>query len=139
MATIFAAQNALRDIAPEYNWAGMGNLLGDYGEYVCMKKYNLTKAPGGSEGFDATTIDGKTVQIKTNHAATTVGFRGEADLLLVIHVESSGDYHELYYGDFQAVKSQCTYAKRDNKYSITITKLKKIAENQKKASESVEE
>ena len=44
-ATVFSAQNALRDLAPEFNWAGMGNLLGDYGEYVCIKQYNLEKSP----------------------------------------------------------------------------------------------
>jgi hypothetical protein len=36
IATVFSAQNALRELAPEYKWAGMGNLLGDYGEFVCM-------------------------------------------------------------------------------------------------------
>ena len=30
MATIFSAQNALRDLAPDFKWAGMGNLLGDF-------------------------------------------------------------------------------------------------------------
>ena len=32
LATIFAAQNALRSLAPEFKWSGLGNLLGDYGE-----------------------------------------------------------------------------------------------------------
>ena len=65
IATIFSAQNALRELAPDFKRAGMGNLLGDYGEYVCIEKYNLTKAPAGSDGFDAITEDGRTVQIKT--------------------------------------------------------------------------
>tara|TARA_B100000575_G_C23014114_1_gene584071 strand:+ start:29 stop:517 length:489 start_codon:yes stop_codon:yes gene_type:complete len=133
MATIFAAQSALRDLAPEYKWAGMGNLLGDYGEYVCMQRYDLKKAPGGSEGFDATTADGKTVQIKTNYASSSIGFRGEADLLLVVQINDQGDCSELYYGDFQTVKDKCSYSARDNKNSITISKLKKISENQKKS------
>lgn len=34
MATLFSAQNALRELAPEFRWAGLGNLLGDYGEFV---------------------------------------------------------------------------------------------------------
>ena len=88
IATVFSAQNALRELAPDFKWAGMGNLLGDYGEYVCIENYNLTKAPAGSNGFDATTEDGKTVQIKTNHAASTIGFRGDADLMLVIYVSN---------------------------------------------------
>ena len=86
MATVFAAQNALRELAPEYKWAGMGNLLGDYGEYMCVGMYNLTKAPAGASGYDAVTQDGSTVQIKANHSSSTIGFRGTADLLLVVKV-----------------------------------------------------
>ena len=29
VATIFSAQNALRSLAPEFKWRGVGNLLGD--------------------------------------------------------------------------------------------------------------
>ena len=71
-------------------------------------------------------IYGKTVQIKTNHAASSIGFRGDADLMLVIHVKDDGEYEELYFGDFQTVKDASNYSARDNKQSITITKLKKI-------------
>ncbi len=126
IATVFSAQNALRELAPEYKWAGMGNLLGDYGEFVCVEHYHLTKAPAGADGHDAITTDGKTVQIKTNHAASSIGFRGEADLMLVIHVHSGGEFEELYYGDFQTVKDSSRYSARDNKQSISISKLKKL-------------
>ena len=51
IATVFSAQNALRDLAPEYRWAGMGNLLGDYGEFICINHYDLEKALPGSKDF----------------------------------------------------------------------------------------
>ena len=41
VATIFSAQNALRALAPEFKWRGMGNLLGDYGELVARERYGL--------------------------------------------------------------------------------------------------
>ena len=53
MQTLFSLQKALQDLAPEYNWAGLGNLLGDYGEFLAVKIYNLEKAPRGSAGYDA--------------------------------------------------------------------------------------
>mgnify|MGYP001161487719 FL=1 len=130
IATVFSAQNALRELAPDFKWAGMGNLLGDYGEYICIENYSLEKAPAGSSGYDAVTQDGKTVQIKTNHAASSIGFRGDADLMLVIHVKDDGEYEELYFGDFQTVKDASNYSARDNKQSITIAKLKKIKAEQ---------
>jgi len=126
MATVFSAQNALRALAPEFKWAGMGNLLGDYGEYICIESYGLTKAPTGASGYDAIDVNGKTVQIKTNHAASMVGYRGEADLFLVIHVDSTGNHEEIYYGDFDVVKENSNFSKRDNKRTITISKLKKL-------------
>lgn len=127
IATMFSAQNALRELAPEFKWAGMGNVLGDFGEYVCIEKYNLTKAPAGSDGYDALTQDGKTVQIKANHASSTIGFRGDAEWLLVIHVSTNGDFEELYFGPFEPVKNASSYSERDNKRTITISKLKKLA------------
>lgn len=126
IATVFSAQNALRSLASEYKWAGLGNLLGDYGEYVAVEEYNLTKASAGSNGYDAVTHDGKTVQIKANHAASQIGFRGDADLMLVIHVEVTGDWSEVYYGDFGLVKENSRYSGRDNKHMIAINKLKQL-------------
>ena len=126
VATIFSAQNALKDLAPDYKWAGLGNLLGDYGEFICINHYNLEKAPSGSEGYDALTKDGKTVEIKTNRASGQIGFRGEADLMLVVSVADDGEFEEIYYGDFKLVKENSRYSARDNKNTISISKLKKL-------------
>ena len=126
VATIFSAQNALKDLAPDYKWAGLGNLLGDYGEFICINHYNLEKAPSGSEGYDALTKDGKTVEIKTNRASGQIGFQGEADLMLVVSVADDGEFEEIYYGDFKLVKENSRYSARDNKNTITISKLKKL-------------
>jgi len=124
LATLFSAQNALRALAPEYKWAGMGNLLGDYGEFVCTEHYGLKKAASTSEGYDAIRPDGKSVQIKTNHSASQIGFRGRADMMLVIHVEDDGDWEEVYYGDFEPVLSNSRFSERDNKHMISIKKLR---------------
>lgn len=126
MATLFSAQNALRELAPDFRWAGLGNLLGDYGEFVAIEAYCLTKAPAGANGFDATMPDGRTVQIKANHAANQVGFRGEADLLLVLKVEADGAWNEVYFGPFADVKAISRYSARDNKHMVAITKLRSI-------------
>lgn len=90
MATMFSAQKALRELAPDFRWAGLGNLLGDYGEFVAIEAYGLTKAPPGSNGYDAITPDGKTVQIKANHAANQIGFRGEVTFCLLSKLTRMG-------------------------------------------------
>jgi len=126
ISSLFAAQRALRALAPEYKWAGLGNLLGDFGEFVAMEEYGLVKATNGSDGYDAKMQDGRTVQVKANHAASQIGFRGEADLMLVVHVRADGEYEEIYFGPFEPVKAASRYSARDNKQMITISKLRAV-------------
>jgi hypothetical protein len=126
ITTIFSAQNALRELAPEYKWTGLGNLLGDYGELIAVSQYNLILAPSGADGYDAIRPDGKTVQVKANHSSSTIGFRGNADYLLVLKIESDGSYEEIFYGAFKIVEPHSNFSKRDNKRTITISKLKKL-------------
>jgi hypothetical protein len=66
------------------------------------------------------------VQIKANHSSSTIGFRGEADLLFVLKVESNAEWRELYYGPFKPVKEKATYSKRDNKHMIPVAKLQDV-------------
>jgi hypothetical protein len=124
VSSLFASQRALRALAPEYRWAGLGNLLGDFGEFIAVHRYALTKASAGSNGYDCKTADGKTVQVKTNHASSQIGFRGKADLMLVLHVLANGEWEEVYYGPFDLVEAASRYSARDNKKMIALTKLR---------------
>ena len=52
LATIFADQNALRSLTPEFKWSGFRNLIRDYGESVAIDYYGFIKAdPGTSLDF----------------------------------------------------------------------------------------
>jgi len=73
------------------------------------------------------------VQIKANHSSSTIGFRGEADLLLVLKVESNAEWRELYYGPFKPVREKATYSKRDNKHMIPVAKLQDLAKEMSRA------
>ncbi|GAB3366948.1 hypothetical protein GCM10027431_09750 [Lysobacter rhizosphaerae] len=126
LASIFASQKALRALAPEYSWAGLGNLLGDFGELLATDHYNLQKAPPGSGDFDARTVDGQSVQIKTNFASSQIGFRGQADLLLVLGIRHDGSWEEIYYGPYAPIKELSRFSGRDNKHMIAVTKLKAL-------------
>ncbi len=57
-----------------------------------------------------------------------IGFRGTADLMLVIKVDAEGEWEEIYYGDFSDVLKHARYSKRDNKHTLTISKLRQLAE-----------
>jgi len=62
ISTLYSAQNALRSLAPEFRWSGMGNLLGDYGEFIAINHYNLKKTAPEKSGSDTILHDGSTVQ-----------------------------------------------------------------------------
>jgi len=89
----------------------------------------LTKAGAGSSGYDAMNPEGKTVQLKINHASHTIGIRGEADLLLALKVQADGTWEELYYGDFQSVIASANWSKRNSKHSIPVRALQRMAES----------
>jgi hypothetical protein len=126
VASLFASQRTLRALAPDYRWTGLGNLLGDFGEFIAVSRYGLCKSSAGSNGYDCVAPDGRTVQVKTNHAANQIGFRGKADLMLVLHVQSNGEWDEIYYGPFDLVDAASRYSARDNKKMIALSKLRAI-------------
>ena len=126
LASIFASQKTLKTLAPEFNWSGLGNLLGDFGELIAIDAYKLTKAYSGANGFDALTSDGLRVQIKTNYAASQIGFRGNADILLVLNVTADGNWSEMYFGPFEPVQIASRISTRDNKNMIATSKLREL-------------
>jgi hypothetical protein len=127
LASLFASQRTLKSLAPQFKWAGLGNLLGDYGEFIATEVYGMRQAPRGANGYDAVTSDGKKVQVKANFAASQIGFRGEADMLLCLKIDLNGDRTEIYYGDFGLVRKVARYSARDNKHMVPLAALQKIA------------
>ena len=80
----------------------------------------------GASGYDAIDSKGRKIQIETRYAAKQIGFRGDADLMLVFGVSDDGSWEEIYFADFETVKGQSRHSARDSKQMIAITKLRKI-------------
>ncbi|NKK60714.1 hypothetical protein GFM44_33320 [Rhizobium leguminosarum bv. viciae] len=121
---ILTVQTRLRSLNQDYKWS---NLFGDYGEMLAIKKYGLDPAPVNTVNHDARTPTNETVQIKTCRSTKSIGFRGDADLLLVSKLQETGNIEQIYYGPFCCVKAASRRSERDNKYIIEITKLKQLA------------
>ncbi len=105
----------------------MGNLLGDYWEYIALSNYNLKRAHSGADGYDGITAEGLKVQIKANHSSSTIGFRGEADLLLVLKIESSAEWQELYYGPFKTSQGESNLLEMRQQVHDPVAKLQDLA------------
>ena len=67
------------------------------------------------------------MRLKANYAASQIGFRGDADVLLCLKIDLNGDWSEIYYGDFGLVKEVARYSARDNMHMIPVSVLLKIA------------
>ncbi|WP_445083474.1 DUF6998 domain-containing protein [Bradyrhizobium sp. TM233] len=59
LASLFTSQRTLKSLAPNFKWAGLGNLLGDYGEFIAVEANNLQQAPRGANGYDAITAEAR--------------------------------------------------------------------------------
>lgn len=123
MIEIFAIQNRLRGLKEKMDWNGLGNLLGAYGEYLALKDYDLVGASTGNKDHDATDSLGRSVQIKACMHTDRVGFRGQAEALLVLKIEPDGTYREIYNGKLPP-KWRTKRSKRDNKRTVSFAALK---------------
>lgn len=126
--SVMAGVRIMVTIAPEWRWTGLGNFLGAYGEFIAIHDYGLKKEPNGTAGHDAITADGRTVAVKANHASKQINFRGSADLMLVLEVAADGSCAQLYWGPFAPVYAESRHSSRDNKQTISVTKLKRLSQ-----------
>ena len=115
----------LNKIEPNYTWR---NYLGDYGEYVAIKKYDLIKAPTNTKNFDATTKNGKKVQIKSVNTGTEVKLKkGEIDLLLVLKINDDASVETIYFDDFAKITNYLKLSSYSMRFRISISKLKELS------------
>ncbi|MDA9940599.1 hypothetical protein N9C18_00900 [Planktomarina temperata] len=135
VASYLATKDKLRSIDSSFNWS---NLVGDYGEYVAIKNYNLKQAMTGTKGFDATNTLNKTVQIKTIRATTkSIKFSDGADYLLVLRLWDDASWEEIYYGSMEKVKKYISYPTKNGEYTVNLTKLIQISKNTAKPKETL--
>lgn len=52
---------------------------------------------------------------------------GQADLMLVLKIDITGEWEEVYYGPFEPVRQASRYSARDNKQMIAVTLLRQLA------------
>lgn len=133
VASYLATKDKLRSLDASFNWS---NLVGDYGEYVAIKNYNLQQAITGTKGFDATNSLNKTVQIKTIRGTTkSIKFSDGADYLMVLSLRNDASWEEIYYGPMEKVKKFISYPTKNGEYTANRSKLIQISKNTAKPKE----
>ena len=124
---IFDNINILKKLDESFTWE---NLTGDYGEYIGINEFNLTKAARGTKGYDAVTSDNKKVQIKAIKTGTQIKFHleNEVELLLVLKIFDDASWEVIYFGSFEKAKNFMNFSKYSNRYTISVNKLKSLYE-----------
>lgn len=111
-----------------------GHMVGSIGECLVADAYDLNLKAASNKGFDATTQDGKEVEIKATQSKS-VAFRSEPEHAIIIKIFPNGTFEEAYNGPGKLVWQQFLGKKLPNNGQFQIS-LKKLTELNKQVSDS---
>jgi hypothetical protein len=102
-------------------------MVGSIGECMVADAYGLELKTASNKGFDATTKDGKQVEIKATQAKS-VSFRSEPEHAIIIKILPNGTFEEIYNGPGQLVWSQFDgkLMPKNGQFQISLSKLKSL-------------
>ena len=134
---IFAGINELKKALPGQNFTIDGRLVGDIGEAIAQRDYDITLYPKIEKDHDGQTSCGKKVQIKATFK-DSLTFKKTPDFYLGIKINEDGSYEEIYNGPGKLIETTYSHRKgigkellsfknsKLNKLSSTIPPKKKI-------------
>lgn len=102
-----------------------GHLVGSIGEVMAEYHYGLKLARASTKGYDATTRDGRRVEIKTTQGKQ-VGLRSRPAHLVVLKLTDKGQIEEIYNGPGQPVWSHVGQKQKNGQRPISVTKLRQL-------------
>ena len=112
---------------PERKFTIDGHLIGSIGEVIVAELYGLKLLSQTEEKHDATTSDGKFVQIKVTQT-DKIALSSEPDFLIVIKMLNSGDWEEIYNGPGKNAWENSGKKQKNGQQPISLAKLKKLME-----------
>jgi hypothetical protein len=107
-----------------------GRLVGDIGEIAAAELYAIKLAEGQAQLHDATTIDGRRVQIKVT-MKEALGFGNVPDYYLGLRISPAGDIDEIFNGPGSVIWEAIKHRKRPKNYlfALPIGFLRRLNEN----------
>jgi len=116
---IFSGIKQLKDALPSKKFTIDGRLVGDIGEAIVQRDYDLTLYDGLAKDYDGETPCGKKVQIKATfkHSLT---FKKVSDYYLGIKIYEDGTYEEIFNGPGQIIAEEYGHRKRFGKDLLSL-------------------
>lgn len=127
---IFDGINQLRVAVPIKEFTIDGRLVGDIGEALVQRDYDVTLYEKLVEGYDGETSDGRLVQIKATFK-NSLTFTKIPDYYLGIKIKEDGSYLEIYNGPGRYIEKRYGHRKGfgENLLSFPNSVLMEISED----------
>lgn len=105
-----------------------GHLVGSLGEVLASHHYSLTLLPCSTTCHDATSTDGRLVQIKATQGRS-VALRAAPEHLLVIQLQRDGRIEEIYNRPGTPAWEAAGKLQRNGQRAIALTKLRHLMQH----------
>lgn len=110
LTKIFSGINQLKDAFPHKKFTIDGRLVGDIGESIVQRDYEIDLYQGLAIDYDGETPCGKKVQIKATFK-DSLTFKKVPDYYLGIKIHRNGDYEEIFNGPGEVIASKYYHRK----------------------------
>jgi hypothetical protein len=97
LKAIFSGIGQLRDAFSPKKFTIDGRLVGDIGEVIAAREYDIKPYEGQTKDYDGETSDGKKVQIKATFK-DSLTFKGKPDYYLGLKLYENGQPEEIFNG-----------------------------------------
>ena len=115
----------LEEAFPGRKFTPDGHLVGSLGEVFAAERYGLSLLRGSSEAYDATSADGRRVQIKATQGRS-IGLRSEPDYLLILRITKGGELEEVYNGRGWRVWQIAGPLQKNGQRPVSISRLEAL-------------
>ena len=126
VAELYRVVGELEEMFPGRHFTPDGHLVGSLGECLAAYHYGLELVTASSQGVDAIT-NGRNIEIKATQGKR-VALRSGPEHLLVLHLDRSGGFSEVYNGPGDAVWREIKDKPRpsNGQYQISLARLKQL-------------
>ena len=122
---IYSLVEELEQHYPGRHFTPDGHMLGSIGEVYAAERYGLTLYEASHPVHDATTADGREVQIKLTQT-NRVAIYDQPDYLIVLKIDRNGTINEIYNGPGKEPWDMAGTPQKTGQRVISIKKLMSI-------------
>ena len=123
--TLYAIVNDLETVYPGRRFTMDGHMIGSIGEVIAAEAFGLKLLPNSTPEHDATSYDGRLVQIKATQR-DRIALSACPELLLVLRIDRSGSWNVVYNGSGKPVWERAGKTQKNGQRQIRLSVLESL-------------